>query len=292
VTPNPKELDRWRDAGRIAGRARELGASLAVPGASLRSIADRVEAFVRESGAQPAFPVNLSRNFEAAHYTPSATDTTTLLAGDLLKVDVGAHLDGAIADTATTVEVGGTHRHDHLIRAAHDALEAGIERVRSGVAVDDISRAIESAIHALGLKPVRDLTGHSIETYLLHAGKSIPNASGMSGGHLEAGEIIAIEPFATNGVGSIENGPFGNIARFRADPGGRDPELEGWFERFKTLPFATRWLAGEADRARFARVRRHLQTYPVFLERGRGLVAQAEHTVLVLDDGAEVLTRG
>jgi methionyl aminopeptidase len=291
MTPYPPDLDRWREAGRIAARARELGASLCVPGASLRAVADRVEAFIRSEGAQPAFPANLSRNVEAAHFTPAAGDDIALAAGDILKVDVGAHLDGAIADTAVTVEVGGSRRHDNLLRAVRDALDAGIARVRAGVAVDELSKAIEGAIHALGLKPVRDLTGHSIERYLLHAGKSIPNASGFSAAHLDEGEVVAIEPFATNGVGQIDNGPFGNIARFRRDPGDGDAELARLFARFRTLPFATRWLADDDERAYLARARRLLQTYPVFLERAGGLVSQAEHTVLVRADGAEVLTR-
>jgi methionyl aminopeptidase len=107
---------------------------------------------------------------------------------------------------------------------------------------------------------------------------------------LNEGEVVAIEPFATNGVGGIENGTFGNILRFRRDPGPADPAVAKLFDRFRTLPFTTRWVDA-ADRPALARARRVLQTYPVFLERGGGWVAQAEHTVLVLPDGADVLTR-
>ena len=97
-----EELARWRGAGRIASRARDLGVTLVVPGARRRDVADRIEAFIRSQGAQPAFPTNLSRNDEAAHYTPSPEDTATFETRDLVKVDVGAHLDGAIAYTAAT----------------------------------------------------------------------------------------------------------------------------------------------------------------------------------------------
>jgi methionyl aminopeptidase len=285
----PPDLDRWRAAGRIAAGARELGVRLSVPGARRRAIADAIEAYVRDQGAEPAFPANLSRNVEAAHYTPSPEDEVTFVAGDLVKVDVGAHLDGAIADTAATVEVGGTHQHDRIIRASRDGLSAGIARVRPDVAVDDIARAVETAIHALGYKPIQDLTGHTIERYLLHAGTSIPNVRGMSSATLEEGQVFAIEPFATNGAGFIENGAFGNIVRFRADPGPSDPEVARLFDRFRTLPFTARWLSPH-ERPVLARYRRRLQTYPVFLEKGRGLVAQAEHTVLIVADGVEVLT--
>jgi methionyl aminopeptidase len=286
----PPDLDRWRQAARIAGEARELGLRLAVPGARLVDIASEVESFIRSKGAQPAFPANLSRNDEAAHFTPAPGDTIALVEGDLLKVDVGAHLDGAIADTADTVEVGGTHRFDHLIRAAREGRAAGIAEVRPGGRVDDVSRAIAQAIRARGVKPVVDLTGHSIERYLLHAGKSIPNVPGMSAELLEEGEIIAIEPFATNGMGSIGNGPFGNIMRFRRDPKSSDPVLSGMFDRFRTLPFTARWANGPDELRALEKVRRTLQTYPVFVERGRGQVAQAEHTVLVGATGAEVLS--
>jgi methionyl aminopeptidase len=288
----PEDLDRWREASRIAARARELGLRLTVPGARRRDVAEAIEESVRSAGAQPAFPANLSRNDEAAHFTPDPDDSVTFSAGDLVKVDVGAHLDGAIADTADTVEVGGTHRHDNLVRAAREGLRAGIAAVRPGGRVDDVSRAIAAAIRARGLKPMENLTGHSIERYLLHAGKSIPNVPGLSDATLEEGEIIAIEPFATNGVGRIENGPFGNIVRFRSDPGARDVALGNLFARFRTLPFTARWVAPGEARDALGRARRVLQTYPVFVEEGRGLVAQAEHTVLVGPAGAEVLSAG
>src|SRR5579871_3768403 len=170
----PEDLDRWRRAGRIGAEARELGARLAVPGASRREVAEAIEGYIRSQGAEPSFPANLSRNDEAAHYTPSPDDDATLAEGDVLKIDVGAHLDGAISDTAMTVEVGGGHRFERLIRASREGLEAGIARVRPGVSVDDIGRAVERAVHALGFKPVENLTGHTIERYLLHAGISAP----------------------------------------------------------------------------------------------------------------------
>ncbi len=288
--PYPEDLDRWREACHIAAGAREVGARSAVPGARRIDVAEAVESYIRSHGAEPSFPTNLSRNVEAAHYTPSPDDTERLVAGDLLKVDVGAHLDGAIADTAVTVEVGGGRDHERLRKAAADAVEAGIAAVRPEGPVDEISRAIESAIHRHGFKPVANLTGHSIERYLLHAGISIPNVHGMSPEVLHEGQVVAIEPFATNGAGAIVEGAFGNIFRFRRDPGAGDPAVAGLFSRFRTLPFTLRWVAPPL-RPHLLKARRHLQVYPVFVERGGGLVAQAEHTVLVGPRGAEVLTR-
>ncbi|MCI4366249.1 MAG: type II methionyl aminopeptidase [Thermoplasmata archaeon] len=289
MTYPAEQLDRWRRACRIAAEARDRGAGWAVPGVRRRDLADRIEAFIRSKGAEPSFPANLSRDFEAAHYTPSPDDAEVLGEGDLLKVDVGAHLDGAIADTAITVEVGGGHRHDALIRAVREGLVAGIREVRAGVSVNRIGTAVQTAVHARGLKPVRNLMGHSIRPYVLHGGTSIPNVAGVSEERLAEGEIIAIEPFVTNGAGAIEDGPFGNIVRFRTEPPGTDPAA-AIFRRYRTLPFTARWLT-EDERVTLRRARKHLQVYPVFVESGDGWVAQAEHTVLVTADGGEVLTQ-
>jgi methionyl aminopeptidase len=290
MAPYPDDLDRWRRAGRIGAEARELGVRLAVPGASRREIADQIEALIRSRGAEPSFPANISRNNEAAHYTPSPDDDGTLVEGDVVKIDVGAHLNGAISDTAATVEVGGGHQFGRLIRASREGLEAGIAQVRPEVSVDEIGRAIARAIRALGFKPVENLTGHTIESYLLHAGTAVPNLGGLSDVRLEEGQIVAIEPFATNGAGAIENGAFGNIVRFRGDPGPRDADLAKLFGRYRTLPFTARWL-DDRERAVLRSARRNLQVYPVFMEQARGTVAQSEHTVLVVPGGAEVLTR-
>jgi len=286
----PEHLDQWRNAARIAAEARELGVRLAVPGATRLAIAEAIEGHIRAAGAEPAFPANLSRNAEAAHYTPDADDRAELVEGDLLKVDVGAHLDGAVADTADTVEVGGPRRLAHLVGAVHDAVDAGVAAVRPGGPVDDVSRAIAQAIRARGLKPVVDLTGHTIERYLLHAGKAIPNVPGATDAVFVEGEVVAIEPFATNGVGRIDNGPFGHIVRFRRPPAPGDPVLASLFDRFRTLPFTARWARSDDERRALERARRSLQSYPMFVERAGGLVAQAEHTILVGPDRAEVLS--
>ena len=278
-TRYPPDLDRWREAARIAADARELGLRLAVPGARRRDIAEAIESYIRDHGAQPAFPANLSRNAEAAHYTPDAADATQLEEGDLLKVDVGAHLDGAVADTADTVEVGGGHRQGHLVAPSTMRSPAGIAAVRPDGAVDDVSRAIAEAIRARGLKPVRR-PHRSLDRPLRAARREIDpeRARDDERRRSSKGRSCAIEPFATNGLGRIENGPFGHIVRFRRPPGPDDPVLAAMYERFRTLPFTARWANTTEERAALERARRTLQSYPIFVERAGGLVAQAEHT--------------
>ncbi len=289
--PPPRDLDRWRRAGRIGAAARELGESLLVPGASRLEVAEAVEAYIRREGALPAFPANLSIDEEAAHFTPPPGDSRRFAKGELVKLDVGAHLDGAISDTATTVEVGGGGRHAALRQASRSALEAASALLRPGVGTRELSEAIERAIRSQGYRPVENLSGHTIEEYLLHAGTSIPNASGFSSRELRSGEVVAIEPFATGGGGAVGNGPFGNILRFREAPDPeRAPELSELYGRFRTLPFCLRWIEDEALRARVLRERKRLQTYPVFVEVRGGYVSQAERTFLLTEEGCEVLT--
>jgi methionyl aminopeptidase len=285
-----EDVDRWRRAGRIGAEARELGAGLLVPGASRREVAEEVERFIRSQGALPAFPANLSTNQEAAHYTPDPEDDYRFRTGDLVKLDVGAHLDGAISDTAVTVEVG-SDRHAGLRRAVRSAQESAGRLLKGDVETRELSLAIERAIRGEGYRPVENLTGHTIEPYLLHAGTSIPNVAGFSSQRLGAGQVVAIEPFATGGAGRIRNGPFGNILRFREPPDGeRTPELAEVFQRFRTLPFCLRWVEEGPMRRTLLKERRRLQTYPVFVEVREGLVAQWERTFLITPEGSECLT--
>ena len=285
-----EDVDRWRRAGRIGAAARELGAGLLVPGASRRDVAEEVERFIRSQGALPAFPANLSTNQEAAHFTPDPGDDYRFRTGDLVKLDVGAHLEGAISDTAVTVEVG-SDRHVGLRRASRVAQESAGALLKDSVETRELSQAIERAIRAEGYRPVENLTGHTIEPYLLHAGTSIPNVSGFSSRTLHAGQVVAIEPFATGGAGRIRNGPFGNILRFREPPDReRTPELAEAFQRFRTLPFCLRWVPEEELRTALLRERKRLQTYPVFVEVREGLVSQWERTFLITPEGSECLT--
>lgn len=285
-----ESVETWRRAGRIGAAALATGISLAKPGAALIDIAEEVEGTIRKEGGQPSFPVNLSIDDQAAHYTPFPGDARRLKSGEILKIDVGAHLDGYVSDTAATVEVGTTTRGP-LLRASREALEAASKVLHGGIETRTISEVIQRAINGLGFKPVSNLTGHNIERYVLHAGKSVPNTTAMPSVRLEAGEIVAIEPFATNGEGMIYNGPFGNILRFRSEPPKeKEGEMAGLYQSFRTLPFCLRWVRDEELRRTVLTKRRYLQVYPVFLEVGKGLVSQAERTFLLTPEGAEVLT--
>ena len=160
---NDEVLQNYIKAGKIAAEVREQSAKLAKVDMPLLELAEKVEAMVREQGAYPAFPVNLSLNEFAAHYTPQSNDEAKIKEGDVLKIDVGAHVDGYIADTAITVDFG---KNVDLLKAAKDALTAAVEIVKPGVLISDISKVIEDTIRGSGFKPVENLTGHGLDRFV------------------------------------------------------------------------------------------------------------------------------
>ncbi len=298
-----KNLDAQIEACRISARARDYGLSLIREGVRLYDVAEAVEKKIRDMGGEPAFPVNLSLNRQAAHYTPFPGDSLVFVRGDVVKIDVGAHVDGYIGDTAATVEVG-SGRWISLIKSAERALEAAIEVVRPGVSVGDIGRVIEKTVVSLGFQPVRNLSGHGLRRYELHADPSIPNFFDTTATDVLAeGDVVAIEPFATNGVGLIENSRGGNIFHLLRERTPRNRSdlavYEVIVEKHRYFPFASRWLVDETGLS-WAEVEKSLRRlvrlgvvmeYPILVEKSGGIVSQKEHTMLVTEDGVEVLTR-
>ncbi len=283
-------------AGRISREVRERAVALVKEGGLLLDVAEEAEDLMRKRGAKPAFPTCISIDHIAAHYTPTHDDTARFRHGNVVKLDLGAQLDGWIADTAVTVEVG-TRNWTELVRASELALQTAIEAVHAGVSTAAIGEGIQRAIEAHGYRPVRNLTGHTIERYLLHAGKSVPN---IAHGHdfLEAGEVVAIEPFASSGAGQVDGRRTGNIYRVLKVKPQKAADANEFLGRiadeFKTLPFAERW-AHRIDSKAPALLNRLLRsgavmTYPALLDLGGGVVSQTEHTMIVGPAGAEVTT--
>lgn len=287
--------DKYIEAGRITKEARETAKEMAEPGAKLEDIAERAEQLIRDEGAQPAFPVNLSVNQEAAHYTPEMGDDRELSEGDVLKIDLGAQVDGYIGDTAVTVDLGD---NDELVDASAAALERVLDAVEPGLEAGEIGRMIQEEIESFGFKPIRNLGGHGLEQYTQHSGERIPNVETSSTMQLEPGNAYAIEPFATDGDGKVHDGAPGNIYKYE---GGNTRDrtarkvLGKVKEQYKTLPFTSRWF--DVSPARLKLAFRNLvnsgvfHEYDVLRERDGALVSQKEHTIVVLEDEVLVTTR-
>jgi len=283
-------------AGRASKEARERAVEFATDGGLLLDLAEEVEGLIVRRGLKPAFPTCISIDQVAAHFSPTHDDDLRFRRGNVVKLDLGAQQDGWIADTAVTIEVG-TRNWTELIRASELALQTAIEAVHPGVPTRTIGEGIQRAIESHGYRPIRNLTGHTIERYLLHAGKSVPN---IPHGHdvLQEGEVVAIEPFASSGAGQVDGRRTGNIYRVLSSKPPKKAELNEFLQvlsrEFKTLPFAERWahrLEARAPALLNALVRTgSVMSYPALLDLGGGIVSQAEHTMIVGRAGAEVTT--
>ena len=283
-------------AGRVSRETRERAAEMVREGGLLLDVAEEVEGLMARRGLKPAFPTCISIDEVAAHYSPAHGDGLRFRRGNVVKLDLGAHLDGWVADTAVTVEVG-TRNWTPLVRASELALQTAIEAVHAGVETRALGEGIQRAIESLGYRPIRNLTGHTIERYVLHAGKSVPNIP-HGRDVLQEGEVVAIEPFASSGAGQVDGRRTGNIYRVvRAKPL-KQPDLNDFLgalsKEFHTLPFAERW-AHRIDPKAPALLNGLLRagavmTYPALLDLDGGIVSQTEHTMIVRADGAEVTT--
>jgi methionyl aminopeptidase len=286
-------LDNYRRAGTILAEVLAEVAPKIEVGISLLEVAEAAEETIRAKGAEPAFPCNISLDRAAAHYTPGPEDQSTF-GQNMVKLDIGVHVDGYIADAAVTVDLSG---HPELVEASREALDAAIELVRPGANTADLGAAIERAITGYGFRPVYNLTGHGLERYQAHAEPTIPNRAIEKGVVLKPGDVFAIEPFATNGQGRISEAPVTEIFGFSGRRPVRIPAaralLKEISERYKTLPFARRWLKGERVDFSLNQLLRSgaIHRYPVLWEGEGMLVSQAEHTVIVTEDGCEVTTR-
>ncbi|CAD5243880.1 type II methionyl aminopeptidase [Thermococcus camini] len=294
-----EEREALIKAGEIARQVKKEVVELIKPGAKLYDIAEFVERRIVELGGKPAFPCNLSINEIAAHYTPYRGDETVLREGDYLKLDLGVHVDGYIADTAVTYRVG--MEEDELMEAAREALENAISTIRAGTRINELGKAIEDTIRGKGFNPIVNLSGHKIERYKLHAGISIPNIYRPTDSYeLKEGDVIAIEPFATTGAGQVIEVPPALIFMYVRDRPVRMAQARRLLMHIKreysTLPFAYRWLQDFMPEGQLKLALAQLDrvgavySYPILREVRGGIVAQFEHTVIVEKDGAYITT--
>ncbi len=286
-------IDLYMDAGGIAAKVLRHGAGMVKEGASLLEMVESTETMVRDEGALLAFPLNVSFNEDAAHDTAAPGDTRTFARGDLVKVDLGVHLDGYIADTAVTVDLGD---HAPLVEASRAALDAAIRTVRPGVTAGEIGAAIQREIELQGFRPVANLTGHGLDRYDLHAGSNIPNIGIAGGAALEEGMVLAIEPFATTGSGRVSERQRVEIYRQISTKPARLPSARRILDvarKARGLPFARRWVGGDRVEIGLAMLvrSRTLHPYPVLHDVAGSFVSQAEHTMIVTADGCMVTTR-
>ena len=294
------QVEDYINAGKVAAEVRENARKKNWVGKTVFEICEEIESEIIKRGAKCAFPVNTSLNEVAAHYTAEPDDQKTILETDLLKIDLGVQINGYIADTAVTVCYDP--RYDSLVNAAEDALQNAMSMIKIGVKASDIGRTIEKTIRQLGFKPIANLSGHSLDQYTIHAGRSIPNIWSIGSFSLSGTVAYACEPFVTleKGLGVVKEGKIKNIfalvSRKKTKNSEADEMLDFIWENFNQLPFTLRWFLKkwEEKKARelleFLIKKKVVKAYPVLLEAKAQPVAQAEHTFIPTDASATITT--
>lgn len=283
-------LEKYKKAQSVWKSTIIYAKTLTKEGARILDIGEAIESKIKSLGGRAAFPVNISINENAAHYTPDVNDTTTLKLDDLVKIDVGVHIDGYIWDGAFSVCIG--KKKHKLIDASKKALEAALKLIMPGAKISNISEAVEKTLQAAGCNPVRNLCGHGLERYNQHAWPSIPNGRNNIQDEIQLGSVIAMEVFATNGSGWVKESRPVLIYSYYQDKPVRMPEARKILEMSKTefngLPFTKRWLKEVSDsQLKIDMALKQLieveavKEYPILKEETGGLVAQAEKTIIV-----------
>jgi methionyl aminopeptidase len=290
---NDEIFGKYRDAGVLAAKILRRSAQEIRIGGSYLDLVESIEIQVEEEGAALAFPLNLSLNEDAAHDTASPGDARVFTKGDVAKLDLGVQIDGYIADTATTIDLGS---NSLLLEASERALDAAIKAVRPGATAGDLGAAIQKEIECRGYRPISNLTGHGLDRYILHRPPTIPNVGVNGGVVLEEGMVFAIEPFATTGSGHVGEKTRKEIYSQVSQKPVRIPAARAILNKVKDrhgLPFARRWLKEKKlDIALSSLIRSQvLHVYPVLSDIPGSLVSQHEHTVIVTSEGCIVTTR-
>jgi methionyl aminopeptidase len=285
-------------AGEIAARVLDEVSQEAVPKTKVIKLCTMAEKKIVEYGGRPAFPCNICVDHIAAHRTSPWNDDTTIPSFGLVKIDIGVHIDGHIVDTALTKDMDGTL--EGFISATDDALNEALDLIRPGIELSEVGKSIEKVIKAYGLRPVKNLSGHNIQRFKLHAGKTLPNTKTRSRETIDVGEYYAIEPYATSGFGEVVDTDFVYIFTNSVT----DKPLEGTTEKLRAylrkkygpLPFTTRWVKSSIsevsliDEFKQLLKSKSIIGHPMLVEKGKRPVSVSEHSVFVSDKKPITLT--
>lgn len=294
------QIQDYITAGKIASEVRENARKKYHVGSTLFEICESIEKEIEQKGGKCAFPVNTSLNEIAAHYTAEPNDAMMVKDTDLLKIDLGVQINGYIADTAVTVCYDPNY--DYLVQAAELALKEAISIIHAGTKSSDVGKIIENTVKQMGGTPIANLSGHSLEQYTIHAGKSVPNIWSIGSFSFLSTEAYACEPFVTtpDGLGFVREGKTRNIFSLATRKHTKDDEANKMadfiWRKFNMLPFALRWIMPEYDEKSARSVLDKLiqakivRSYPILVEANRQRVAQAEHTFIPQENGITVTT--
>ena len=295
--------EQYVRAGRLAREMRDWIVERVSTPMTCLEIATTVEEEMVRRGGQPAFPTGIGINGVTAHYAPQEGDTARITEDDIVKIDYGIHFDGYIADTAVTIT--SSPKYELLLETTKRALEAAIEVAKRDPRTGEMGRAIEAAAKKEGFRTISNLSGHTVEQYTVHAGKSIPNVYAPNQPTLKRDEVFAIEPFLTLGdaAGYVIDDPkdarvtiYSLMMRKRTGVRELDDLVDRIWNLRKSLPFTPRWFAKDYRPGRLLKLlaelerRRMVRGYPTLVEASNAPVAQFEHTMKLEGNSLVILT--
>src|SRR3989338_5323577 len=285
-----EEIEKYRQAGKITAQALEHGKSLVKKGALMVEVLDKIEQKVLDLNGKLAFPAQISCNHIAAHYCPDDEDKT-IFSDQLVCLDVGVHVDGYIGDSAITIDLSG--KYADLVKAAQEALDNALKIVKPGITLSEMGKTIQQTINGYGFAPVRNLSGHGLGKYEIHTKPNIPNFDNNDNTKIEKGMVFAIEPFASTGAGIVQDSGNATVFELIGKKPVRNPitrQVLAEIESYKGLPFTTRWLTRKFGiKAKYALKEMEqlgmLHPHPPLDRKEKGMISQAEHSVLIDNEG-------
>lgn len=290
------ELESYRKAGIVNKQVKDYAKEIIKPGMKLIDLAIKIDEKILELGADIAFPVNLSLNEIAAHYTPDMQDET--IAEGLLKVDIGVEVNGFIADSAFSIDLTEDKKFSEMIEKNKSVLDIAISNLKVGSKVCVIGNTIHEELKGSKFRIIHNLSGHSLSHDEIHSGLTISNHQNNSSEELN-NCAIAIEPFLTTGKGEIYEGKSSGIYLLQGEGRPRDKDarllLEYIQKTYRTKPFCKRWLEQKSyPKLNFAlkTLEREgiLHNFPILIEKDKQPVSQMEHTV-IFHENVEVTTK-
>jgi methionyl aminopeptidase len=295
-------IEKYKIAGSIAYSSLKHAREIAKEGMKVIELCEEVEDKIRKLNGSPAFPCNISQNSEAAHYTAGIDDEKKIESGSVLKIDIGVHVEGYIADTATTITYSPSDERMAILNG--QLLDDAIRAVRAGESIEVVAEVVEPKAHRSGFRPIANLAGHQLDVYVIHAGVSVPNVREQVSSTFKENTAYAIEPFLVphEAKGWVINSKGGNIYRLlsrrRTKDASLDQMVEYIWEKFRSLPFSPRWLINDFSKEAVSRLmeemlkKKLVMQYPVLIEASGARVTQFEHTIFVRSDGVTVTTAG
>ena len=288
----------WDKSGLIAGTALEFGRKMIKPGVRVLDVTLAVEKKIFDMGGELAFPAQINFNEIAAHDCAHHNDDRVFKEEDVIKLDCGTTVNGAVGDNAVTVCLNP--KYDELAKASKEALQNAIKTAIPGNTTAQIGKVIQETIESYGYKPVRNLCGHGIGIYKYHMAPSIPNIDTGKGVELKEGQTIAIEPFATDGEGLIKEYGDSQVFCMHSKKPVRSliaRNVSSELMKFKNMPFAIRQVVSSKlteNSVKYGlkelQMNGSVTAYPPLREVKGGMVTQFEKS-LVVADKPYVLTR-